>query len=88
MTGLGLAAVGYAGRFVLRQAPNMSQKMAEAMKNMPKLDAESFANSRYYRGGFDSKMTKREAALILGVSPTASKTKVCILTRIVSFTLK
>jgi DnaJ homolog subfamily C member 19 len=56
--------------------PNAAQKMSEAMKNLPKLDAESLANSKYYRGGFEPKMSKREAALILGVSPTASKVKI------------
>lgn len=54
----------------------MSQKFTEAMKSFP--TAESLATSKYYRGGFDAKMNKREAALILGVSPTASKTKVWI----------
>uniref|UniRef100_V9LE41 Mitochondrial import inner membrane translocase subunit TIM14-like protein n=1 Tax=Callorhinchus milii TaxID=7868 RepID=V9LE41_CALMI len=34
------------------------------------------AFSGYYRGGFEAKMTKREASLILGVSPTANKVKV------------
>lgn len=56
--------------------PNAATKMQEALKNLPKFDAESLANSKYYRGGFDPKMNKREAALILGVSPTASKLKV------------
>ncbi|KAJ8870972.1 hypothetical protein PR048_027274 [Dryococelus australis] len=37
---------------------------------------QSFANSKYYKGGFEPKMTKREASLILGVSPSASKVKV------------
>ncbi|KAK2142307.1 hypothetical protein LSH36_973g00046 [Paralvinella palmiformis] len=32
--------------------------------------------SKYYRGGFEPKMSKREASLILGVSPSASKTKI------------
>ncbi|ESO09042.1 hypothetical protein HELRODRAFT_74293, partial [Helobdella robusta] len=32
--------------------------------------------SKFYRGGFDVKMSKREASLILGVSPAASKTKI------------
>lgn len=50
--------------------------MAEAMRNLPKFDAESMANSKYYRGGFEPKMSKREAALVLGVSPTASKVKI------------
>lgn len=53
----------------------MSKKITEAMKTFP--TAESFATSKYYRGGFDAKMNKREAALILGISPTAPKSKVC-----------
>lgn len=75
LAGLGMAAIGFAGRYVLKQVPNASMKFAEAVKNLPKFDAESLANSKYYKGGFEPKMTKREAALILGVSPTASKAK-------------
>ena len=56
--------------------PAAAKKMEEAMKSMPKLDSESWANSKYYRGGFDAKMSKREAALILGVSPTAQVKKI------------
>ena len=74
LVGLGIAAVGFAGRYIMRQAPGMAQKLAEAVKTLP--TSESFATSKYYKGGFDPKMNKREAALILGVSPTASKTKV------------
>lgn len=76
LAGLGMAAVGFAGRYILRQMPNASTKFAEAMKNLPKFDSDSLANSKYYKGGFEPKMTKREAALILGVSPTANKAKV------------
>ncbi|XP_014254340.1 mitochondrial import inner membrane translocase subunit TIM14 isoform X2 [Cimex lectularius] len=36
----------------------------------------SFAGSKYYKGGFDSKMSKREASLILGISPSANKLKI------------
>ncbi|KAL7025829.1 hypothetical protein ACKWTF_013655 [Chironomus riparius] len=50
--------------------------MAEAMRNLPKFDSESLSSSKYYRGGFEPKMSKREASLILGVSPSASKIKV------------
>lgn len=76
LAGLGMAAVGFAGRYVLRQMPNATTKFAEAVKNLPKFDSESLAYSKYYKGGFEPKMTKREAALILGVSPTANKNKV------------
>ena len=46
------------------------------MRNLPKFDSESLSSSKYYRGGFEPKMSKREASLILGVSPSASKIKV------------
>lgn len=36
---------------------------------------QSILGSKYYKGGFDPKMSKREAALILGVSPTVNKTR-------------
>lgn len=56
--------------------PNVTNKVSEALKNLPKLDGESLAGSKYYKGGFDSKMNRREAALILGISPSANKIKV------------
>lgn len=74
LAGLGLAAIGFTGRYLMKRAPQMSQKLTEAMKAFP--TAESLATSKYYRGGFDAKMNKREAALILGVSPTAAKGKI------------
>jgi hypothetical protein len=36
--------------------PQAAKKMEEAMKTMPKLDAEAWANSKFYRGGFDGKV--------------------------------
>lgn len=47
--------------------PNISKTVNEAVKNLPKFDAESMANAKYYKGGFDPKMNRREAALILGM---------------------
>ncbi|XP_043495391.1 mitochondrial import inner membrane translocase subunit TIM14 isoform X1 [Polistes fuscatus] len=76
VAGLSIAAIGYAGRYVLRKMPALSQTMTETLKNMPKLNSQSLANSRYYKGGFESKMTKREASLILGVPPSANKAKI------------
>ena len=37
---------------------------------------QSILGSKYYKGGFDPKMSKREASLILGISPTANKTRI------------
>ncbi|KAH8300056.1 hypothetical protein KR044_009059 [Drosophila immigrans] len=76
LAGLGVAAVGFAGKHLMRRMPQMTTKFNEALKNMPKFDAESMANAKYYKGGFDPKMNKREAALILGVSPSAPKIKI------------
>uniref|UniRef100_A0A0N5CEL1 DnaJ homolog subfamily C member 21 n=1 Tax=Strongyloides papillosus TaxID=174720 RepID=A0A0N5CEL1_STREA len=61
---LALAAIGYGGRFILRNQRAI-KKAAEA------LPGANDAFSKYYKGGFESKMTRREAALILGVQPSA-----------------
>ncbi|XP_032575479.1 mitochondrial import inner membrane translocase subunit TIM14 isoform X2 [Drosophila sechellia] len=76
LAGLGVAAVGFAGKHLMRRMPQMTTKFNEALKNLPKFDAESMAACKYYKGGFDPKMNKREASLILGVSPSASKIKI------------
>lgn len=50
--------------------------MQEAVKNLPKFDAESMANAKYYKGGFDPKMNRREASLILGEKYTNNTLRV------------
>ncbi|KAF2368503.1 hypothetical protein FHG87_000755, partial [Trinorchestia longiramus] len=74
VAGLGIAAVGFGARFMLRTIPNLGQKMANAATNMPKLDSQMFM--KYYKGGFEPTVTKREAALILGVSPSGPPAKI------------
>uniref|UniRef100_A0A8D0HEV5 Mitochondrial import inner membrane translocase subunit TIM14 n=1 Tax=Sphenodon punctatus TaxID=8508 RepID=A0A8D0HEV5_SPHPU len=69
--GLTIAAAGYAGRYALQAMKHMEPQVKQALQSLPKS-----AFGGYYRGGFEQKMTKREAALILGVSPTASKAKI------------
>merc|ERR1719391_1737618 len=71
LAGLGMAAIGVGGRYAARTMPQFTKNMS-----MPKLDSEAWANSKYYKGGFDPKMNKREAALILGITPTANVKKV------------
>lgn len=70
--GVGMAVVGFAGKYVFKQVPNLSSKMNEAFKSFPTMDPYS----KYYKGGFDPQMNKREACLILGISPSASKIKI------------
>ncbi|XP_072034290.1 dnaJ homolog subfamily C member 15-like [Amphiura filiformis] len=66
VVGLGLAGAAYVGRLALQTGKLVSQ-------NAHKIPKPSF--SSYYKGGFEPKMSKREAALILGVSPSTSRTK-------------
>jgi len=74
VTGLGMMAVGLGARFMLKTIPAMSQKMAN---NIPKISADQmFTSSKYYKGGFDNKMTTREAGLILGVRPNMPPNKI------------
>ncbi|KAJ8404590.1 hypothetical protein AAFF_G00334530 [Aldrovandia affinis] len=69
--GLGVAAAGFAGRYAFQLWKPLGQAITETVKKMP-----SSAFSAYYKGGFEQKMSKREASLILGISPTSTKTKV------------
>ncbi|XP_055501373.1 mitochondrial import inner membrane translocase subunit TIM14 [Leucoraja erinacea] len=69
--GLTVAAAAFAGRYVVQAMKHMEPALKKTIQNLPKS-----AFSGYYRGGFEAKMTKREATLILGVSPTANKIKI------------
>ncbi|CAN7990580.1 unnamed protein product [Ixodes pacificus] len=71
--GIALAAVGFTGRAILRSSKAWSKTLQESWKSLP--TADTLVGSKYYKGGFETKMSKREAGLILGVSPTASKSK-------------
>jgi len=72
--GLGLAALGFVGRYVLKRAPNVAKSMEEVVKTLPNFEESLY--SKYYKGGFEPKMNKREASLILGISPSANKARI------------
>ncbi|XP_037356867.1 mitochondrial import inner membrane translocase subunit TIM14-like [Talpa occidentalis] len=69
--GLTIAAAGFVGRYVLQAMKHMEPQV-QVFQSLPK----SAFSGGYYRGAFEPKMTKWEAALILGVSPTANKGKI------------
>ena len=71
IAGLGLAAIGFGGRYLARHGKVVGETLKKQMDTIP-----SGTFSKYYKGGFDGKISKREAGLILGVSPSASKAKV------------
>uniref|UniRef100_A0AC35F9H4 Mitochondrial import inner membrane translocase subunit TIM14 n=1 Tax=Panagrolaimus sp. PS1159 TaxID=55785 RepID=A0AC35F9H4_9BILA len=67
LASIGIAAAGFAGRYIMRNQ-HLVKKAVEALP--------TGALSKYHYGGFDAKMTKREAAMILGVSPAAKPSKI------------
>ncbi|XP_011830018.1 PREDICTED: dnaJ homolog subfamily C member 15 isoform X2 [Mandrillus leucophaeus] len=60
--GLGVAALAFAGRYAFRIWKPLEQVITKTAK---KISTPSF--SFYYKGGFEQKMSRREAGLILGV---------------------
>ncbi|XP_036313190.1 dnaJ homolog subfamily C member 15 [Pipistrellus kuhlii] len=69
--GLGVAAFAFAGRCAFQIWKPLEQVITETAR---KISTPSL--SSYYKGGFEQKMSKREASLILGVSPSAGKAKI------------
>lgn len=69
--GLGVAAVVFARQYAFQLWKPLGQVFSETVKKMP-----TSAFSAYYKGGFEQKMTKREASLILGISPVSTKAKI------------
>lgn len=72
LAGLGIAGAAYAGRFAMQAAKKVN--WAQVKKVMPAIPEISL--NAYYKGGFDSTMTKREASLILGVGQNTQIQKV------------
>uniref|UniRef100_A0A3P8ZPA0 DnaJ (Hsp40) homolog, subfamily C, member 15 n=1 Tax=Esox lucius TaxID=8010 RepID=A0A3P8ZPA0_ESOLU len=70
--GLGVAAASFAGRYAFQLWKPLGLVLSQTVKKMP----TSAFSSHFYKGGFEQKMTKREASLILGISPTSAKSKV------------
>lgn len=68
IAGLGIAGAAYAGRFAMQAFKRVN--WVQVQKAMPAIPEMSL--NAYYRGGFEAKMTKREASLVLGVSSSAN----------------
>ncbi|XP_068123887.1 dnaJ homolog subfamily C member 15 [Hyperolius riggenbachi] len=66
--GLGFVAAAFAGRLALHLHKPLARIIMENAKKIP-----TSRLSYYYAGGFEQKMNRREASLILGISPSASK---------------
>ena len=59
----------YTGRSLVKHAPAVAQNLEKKLADLPKatISFTNFTDVKYYKGGFEQKMTRREAALILGV---------------------
>ncbi|OWZ23498.1 hypothetical protein PHMEG_0001628 [Phytophthora megakarya] len=67
--GLGVAGAALSAKYVLQ--------VYEAYKNRPKSEkTSSWKYRNFYDGPFEEKMTRREAALILGVRESASEERI------------
>uniref|UniRef100_A0A8B9BHF2 DnaJ heat shock protein family (Hsp40) member C15 n=1 Tax=Anser brachyrhynchus TaxID=132585 RepID=A0A8B9BHF2_9AVES len=86
LRGLALCRV-HRGRYGCRQGPNRAgpgagryafhlwKPLEQAITETARKISTSSLSS-YYKGGFEQKMSRREASLILGVSPSAGKAKI------------
>uniref|UniRef100_A0A8I6ASF9 DnaJ heat shock protein family (Hsp40) member C15 n=2 Tax=Rattus norvegicus TaxID=10116 RepID=A0A8I6ASF9_RAT len=61
----------HSGRYAFQIWKPLEQVLTATAR---KISSPSF--SSYYKGGFEQKMSRREASLILGVSPSAGKAKI------------
>ncbi|KAL1237281.1 Mitochondrial import inner membrane translocase subunit [Trichinella spiralis] len=71
LAGLGIATAGILGRLAVRYGKQMSSRLKNQLDAIP---GGTF--SKYYQGGFEKKMTRREAFLILGLNANASKERI------------
>ncbi len=76
LSGVALAVIGFSGRRIAYLWPRAFNQMTKNDYWNVQALARSWANAKYYRGGFQGRMTKREAAQILGVSPNASSSRI------------
>ncbi|VDO84883.1 unnamed protein product [Heligmosomoides polygyrus] len=67
LAGVGLAAAGFGARYLLRN-------QAALKKGLEAIPGGVF--DKYHRGGFEPKMTRREAAMILGLPATAKANRI------------
>ncbi|KAF1664613.1 hypothetical protein FQA23_0013114, partial [Aptenodytes patagonicus] len=61
----------FSGRYAFHLWKPLEQVITETAKRI-----STSSLSSYYKGGFEQKMSRREASLILGVSPSAGKAKI------------
>ncbi|KRZ73525.1 Phosphatidate phosphatase LPIN3, partial [Trichinella papuae] len=71
VAGLGIATAGILGRLAVKYGKRMTSRLKNQLDAIP-----GGAFSKYYQGGFEKKMTRREAFLILGLNANSSKERI------------
>ncbi|CAJ0580737.1 unnamed protein product, partial [Mesorhabditis spiculigera] len=69
MAGMAIAAAGFGARMLLKNR-------AVIKKGLEQIPIAGEVFDKYHRGGFEQKMSRREAAMILGVPATAKPNKI------------
>ena len=64
LSGLALGVFGFGGRALVQHSKTIAAKLPKVF---------NFSSAKYYKGGFDKTMSRREASLILGVPQSAAK---------------
>ena len=65
LAGFGMAALGMSGRIAAQSAPRAISNIENLIKSMPLQNwSKAWANSKYYKGGFQLKMTRREVSSV------------------------
>ena len=75
LTGVSMAVLGFGGRSLARSAPQIRRNLDRILKSVLP-NPGVWANSKYYRGGFEPRMSRREAALVMGVSANAGTKRI------------
>ncbi|EDV34131.1 uncharacterized protein Dana_GF21144, isoform A [Drosophila ananassae] len=88
LVGIGMSACGLAAQLILRRSPAAASTTSARISqlwsrleslgmlgNLKDLAFQSLKSRHYYRGGFQERMTPREAAQILGTSLSAPQAR-------------
>ena len=78
IVGCGIGATAYAAKAALELADSVQKRRAGEGEDQPSSGARwnIFGGGSFYEGGFEEDMTRREAALILGVREAADEKRI------------
>lgn len=61
----------------MKRSPNALKNFENKVASLPKsLISFALSDNKYYKGGFEAKMTRKEAELILGLNKNSNKSEI------------